>query len=122
MATNIKITRPNRLTENETLTSFQDWRNNLTFYLSQDKDLKEFLKAETRWVKTSSGSQHRGLESAEELQHLQHFLGVVAGLSPLLLYNDIINDTTKISDILKLLCSYYCSHPKRSIKFVSYLE
>ena len=89
--------------------------------MSQNKDLKEFLKAETRWAKTSSGSQHRGLESAEKLQYLQHFPGVVVGLSPPLLYNDIINDTTQISDILKLLCSYYQFSPSQStfIKLVS---
>ena len=121
MATSIKVTRPNRLTEEGTLTSFEDWKNNLNFYLSQDKDLKRFLKPETTWSKTSADTSNRGLESEELHQHLSHFLGVIAGLCPPLLYNDIIDDTTKTSDIFKLLRTYYQFAPSEStfIKFAN---
>ena len=57
--TSIKVTRPNRLTEDETLTSFEDWRNILNYYLSQDKDFRDFLKPETAWHKPSSTAEHR---------------------------------------------------------------
>ena len=43
MTSSLKATRPDRLTENETLTSVEDWRNQLEFFLRQDKDLAEFL-------------------------------------------------------------------------------
>ena len=121
MATSIKVMRPNPLTEGETLTSFEDWKNNLNFYLSQDKDLKRFLKPETTWSKTSADTSNRGLESEELHQHLSHFLGVIADLCPPLLYNDIIDDTTKTSDIFKLLRTYYQFAPSEStfIKFAN---
>ena len=41
MATSIKISKPHRLTEEETLTTFEDWKNNLIFYLRQDKEMDE---------------------------------------------------------------------------------
>ena len=37
MATGVKAQRPVRLSEEETLTSFDDWKNNLIFYLNQEK-------------------------------------------------------------------------------------
>ena len=82
MATNVKAVRPNRLSENESLTSFEDWKNQLEFYLGQDKLFQDFLKAETKWTKAFSSTIHRDLSSAEKYQNLQHFLGVVASLAP----------------------------------------
>ena len=119
--TSITITRPNRLAEDETLTSFEDWKNNLNFYLSQENNFKKFLKSDTVWTKASAGPAHRGLPSAEEYQHLLHFLGAIAGLCPPLLYNDITDETTIVSDVFKLLRSYYQFAPSEStfIKFVS---
>ena len=43
MKSSLKATQPDRLTENETLTSVEDWCNQLEFFLSQDKNLAEFL-------------------------------------------------------------------------------
>ena len=75
MNAHIKVTKPNRLQEEETLTSFEDWKNNLKFYLSQNEIFKHFLNSETVWEKTSSGVPFRGLRNHEDCQHLQHFLG-----------------------------------------------
>ena len=60
MATSLKVTRPNRLTNDETLTSFEDWKNNLKFYLSQDKDFAELLKETATWTKSSDVDVNRG--------------------------------------------------------------
>ena len=66
----LKVTRPNRLTNEETLTSFEDWKNNVTFYLQQDKDFAELLKEETTWTKSSNTDVNRGRGSAEKRQVL----------------------------------------------------
>ena len=47
----LKATQPDCATENETLTLFEDWRNQLEFFLSQDKDLVEFLDPNCTWIK-----------------------------------------------------------------------
>ena len=119
MASNVKIVRPKRLAENETLTSFEDWRNQLEFFLQQDKDFDVLLKPETSWNKTSDGVEHRGRSSEAEARSVNQFLGVIASLAPPLLHGDIINDCTKLSDIYKLLRSYYQFAPSGStfVKF-----
>ena len=115
----LKVTRPNRLTDDETLTSFEDWKNNLTFYLNQDKEFSEFLKETTLWKKSSELVTNRGLADVDKYQALQRFLGLIASLSPPLLYHEIINDTTKITDIFRLLQCYYQFSPSEST-FIKY--
>ena len=121
MATSIKVSRPTRLTEEETLTSFEDWKNNVLFYLNQDVNFQLFLKSSTSWTKRNVGTQHRGLASAAICQNLEQFLGVIASLSPPLLHGDIIEDSTKLSDIFTLLRTYYQLAPSEStfLKFAS---
>ena len=80
MATSIKVQRPSCLTEDETLTSFEDWRNNLIFYLNQDKNFKPFLETNKVWKKTAEEVDHRGLTNATEHLNLINFLGVIASL------------------------------------------
>ncbi len=121
MATSLKITRPNRLSNEETLTSFEDWKNNLIFYLSQDKDFMVLLKEETKWKKIADADPHRGRTSAGEKLILDRFLGVIASLSPPLLYHDIIDDTTCISDVFRLLRGFYQSAPSEST-FMKYFS
>ena len=118
MATTLKVTRPNRLTNDETLTSFEDWKNNLTFYLNQDKEFAE-LQKETTWTKSSDADANRGRGDAASRQVLDRFLGVIASLSPPLLYHEMIDNTTKVADIFRLLRSYYQFSPSEST-FIKY--
>ena len=121
MSTGVKAHRPNRLTEEETLTSFEDWRNNLLFYLNQDTNFKKFLKSDATWDKASGTVDHRGLASSDELLHLNNFLGVIASLSPPLLHGDLIDDTTSLNDIFQQLRTYYQFAPSEAtfMKFAS---
>ena len=121
MSTGIKAQRPNRLTEEETLTPFEDWRNSLIFYLNQDTNFSKFLKSGAVWEKSSGSAEHRGLASEDELLHLRNFLGVIASLSPPLLHGDLIDDTKSLSEIFQQLRTYYQFAPSEStfIKFVN---
>ena len=67
MSTGIKAQRPKRLTEDETHISFEDWRNNLIFYLNQETSFQKFLKSDAAWEKSCSSTQHHGLTSADDL-------------------------------------------------------
>ena len=119
MTSSLKATRPDRLTENETLTSFEDWRNQLEFFLSQDKDLVEFLDPNCTWYKIAFKIANRGLESDAKLHHLKRFLGIIASLAPPLLHGDIVNDATSLISIYNIIRSYYQLAPSEStfIKF-----
>ena len=78
------------MTNDETLTSFEDWRNNVIFYLTQDKDFAGLLKETTKWTKVSDGDPNRGLASDAARQILDRFLDIIAGLDPPLLYHEMI--------------------------------
>ena len=114
MAMSLKVTRPNRLTNDESLTSFEDWKNNITFYLTQDKEFAELLKETTTWTKSSDADTNRGRGSAANRQTLDRFLGLIASLAPPLLFHEIIDDTTGISDVFRLLRNYYSFSPSES--------
>ena len=119
MSTSVKAQRPTRLSEDETLTSFEDWKNNLIFYLNQEKSFELFLKADATWTKSSDRDQNRGVNDA--VASLKNFLGVIAGLAPPLLHGDITDDTTKLDDIFKLIRTYYQFAPSEGtfLKFSS---
>ena len=88
MASGVKAQRPVRLSEDETLTSFEDWKNSLLFYLNQEKSFTDFLKSDATWKKVSDADPNRGVAAAD-LPSLNNFLGVIAGLAPPLLHGDI---------------------------------
>ena len=105
MSTGVKARPPMRLAEDETLTSFEDWKNNLIFYLNQEKSFEPFLKAGAKWTKSSDADQNRGVK--DDIVSLNNFLGVIAGLAPPLLHGDITDETTKLDDVYKLIRNYY---------------
>ena len=79
----------------------------------------EFLKSTTTWNKANNTAAHRGLETADEAQKLNQFLGVIASLCPPLLHGDITDDTKSLVDVYKLLRCYYQFAPSEGtfIKF-----
>ena len=50
------------LSENETITTFESWRANLTYILSLDSNFAPFLADNTSWQKKSTANPHRGFE------------------------------------------------------------
>ena len=103
MTSSLKATRSNRFTENETLTSFEDWHNQLEFFLSLDKDLVEFLDPDCTWYKIALKIANCGSESNAKLHHLKCFLGIIASLAPPLFHGDIVNDTTSLTSIYNII-------------------
>ena len=106
MALSVKVNRPNRLSEDETLSSFQDWKNQIEFYLSQDKDFLPFINGSISWKKSSIDAKLRGLP-ADKVSSLLKFLGVVASLSPPLLHGDIVYESANIASIYEIIREYY---------------
>ena len=107
MTSTVKATRPDRLTKNETLTSFEDWSNRLELFLSQDKDLVAFLDPNCGWYKFVSKIANHGLECNAKLHNLKRFLGIIASLAPPLLHGDIVNDATSLIPVYNIIRSYY---------------
>jgi len=49
-----------RLTKNETITSFESWRQNLQYTLSHDANFATYLVDEDTWLKKTSTNPVRG--------------------------------------------------------------
>ena len=83
------------LTKNETITTFEAWRQNLQYSLSLDANFAPFLANTFTWVKKSSTAPNRGLESDgddvpttrrrtafQKNLHLDLMLGQIANFCP----------------------------------------
>ena len=77
----------------ETITSYESWRQNLTYILSLDKNFVPFLEA--TWQKQTAASPRRGLTAdgsavpeaqrltaAQKNAHLDLLLGQIANFCP----------------------------------------
>ena len=54
------------LTKQETITSFEAWRQNLQYILSIDRNFAGFLADGVTWLKKSPGGPGRGLQDDPE--------------------------------------------------------
>ena len=100
------------LTKQETITSFEAWRQNLHYILSLDRNFAGFLSDGVTWLKKSPGSHRRGLqddpESApqasrrtaqQKCTHLELILGEIANYCPVISCNTIVKNSTSMSFI-----------------------
>ena len=85
------------LTKNETITTFEAWRQNLQYSLSLDANFVPFLADNFTWLKKSSTAPNRGLEpdgddvpttrrrtAFQKNLHLELMLGQIANFCQLL--------------------------------------
>ena len=49
------------LSKDETLNSYNNWKENLIYTLSLDRNFAPFLKNDAKWNKASTADPHRGL-------------------------------------------------------------
>ena len=100
------------LTKNETITSFEAWRQNLQYTLSLDPNFAPFLVEGSTWLKKTSTTPLRGLEddpetmpeaarrtAAQKLTHLELMLGQIANYCTVISRNSIVKNSTSINQI-----------------------
>ena len=100
------------LTKNETITSFEAWRQNLQYTLSLDPNFAPFLVEGSAWPKKTSTTPLRGLEddpetvpeaarrtAAQKLTHLEFMLGQIANYCTVISRNSIVKNSTSINQI-----------------------
>ena len=104
------------LTKHETLNSFENWKQNLTYTLSLDKNFAPFLAEGSKWLKKTKTSPLRGLvsdgESVPEAQrltaqqkvnYLELLLGQIANYCPVVSRNTIVKNSTSIESIWQVI-------------------
>ena len=100
------------LTKQETITSFEAWRQNLQYILSLDRNFAGFLADGVTWLKKSPGSPRRGFQddpetvpqasrrtAQQKCTHLELMLGQIANYCPVISRNTIVKNSTSMSSI-----------------------
>ena len=103
------------LTPNETLNTFKNWKENLTYTLSLDSSFKPLLKDNVTWGKLTSSTPNRGFNDdaadatnrktkEEKVATLNLMLGQIANFATIISRNEIIKNSTSLNDILSYDC------------------
>ena len=108
------------LTKQETITSFEAWRQNLQYTLSLDSNFATFLLEDSTWLRKTSATPLRGLENdgediptatrrtaAQKLTHLELMLGQIANYCPIIARNTIAKKSTSIRGIWLAIRAHY---------------
>ena len=98
------------LTDNETITSFESWRNNMTYILALEDKFRTFLLPDMTWTKASKANRYRGftgLNAPNQCATLELMLGQIANFAPIITRNTIVKNSTKLQDIWDSIRLYY---------------
>ena len=96
------------LTTNETVNSFESWKNNLVYTLSCDDTFKDMI--DTEWKKKSKTTLNRGFTgatAARKATTLELMLGQIANFCPIISRNTIINKSTSLKSIWQEIRLHY---------------
>ena len=108
------------LTKNETVNTFENWKQNLTYTLSLDKNFAPFLISGTKWEKKTKTSPYRGfvndgedvaeanrLTKEQKVSMLELMLGQIANYCPIISRNTIIKNSTSVDSIWQTIRLHY---------------
>ena len=98
-----------QLTKNETITSFENWRQNLVYTLSLDVNFAPYL-SDMQWGKKSASRPNRDLQddspdvlmgktAAQKSAQLDMMLGMIANYCTVISRNTITRNATSLNDI-----------------------
>jgi len=106
------------LTKNETITSYESWRQNLMYILSLDNNFVPFLDA--TWQKQTAAHPRRGLTddgssvpeskrltATQKNAHLDLMLGQIANFCPVIFRNSIVKHSTSLNVIWQKIRQHY---------------
>ena len=114
-----------QLTRSETINSFNNWKENLVYTLSLDKNFSPYLKDNVTWGKKTAASPVRGFtdDTAEQVPNeadrktkedkcgkVDLMLGQIANYATVISRNQITKNSTCLSDIWNKIREHYGFH------------
>lgn len=111
-----KAPKPWKLTEEETLSSYNAWKNNLLYYCKCDNDFNPFVQKDVKWTKVSPNNPTRGLtddttgaktKAEQKMMNLERMLGFISQYVPHFLATDITENSTSMNSIWFTIRKYY---------------
>jgi hypothetical protein len=108
------------LSKNETVNSFENWRQNLQYTLSMDPNFISFLVIGTTWEKKTKASPLRGfvddddpvpeakrLSAFQKVTLLELMLGQIANYCPVVSRSSIVKNSTSIDGIWQTIRTHF---------------
>lgn len=107
------------LTKCETVTSFESWKENITYVLSLDQNFALYLSATSSWLKKTKLNPLRGLTddgaavtrnpltAHQKLAHLELMLGQIANFCPIIARDTIIKKSTSLNSVWSSIRSHF---------------
>ena len=118
---NIRAPKQWQLTRSETINSFNNWKENLTYTLSLDNNFKPYVTETATWGKKSSTSPHRGFTDdtpgganaqtkEQKCSVVDLMLGQVANYATVISRHQITKNSTSLADIWNKIREHYGFH------------
>ena len=108
------------LTRTETISTFENWRQNLEYTLSLDPSFSKFLEKGATWEKKTADNPLRGfsddpetvpaslrLTAVQRAAQLDLMLGQVANFCPVISRNTIVKNSTSLSSSWQAIRQHY---------------
>ena len=101
-----KVQAPRKLTEEETLDTFEDWWFQVECYYSRDPKFADFFDNKTiKWK--SRADEHRGLSKAEDASNLNTLLRALATYtSGPYVKSELLDDTRSLKDVRRVFLRF----------------
>ncbi len=124
MATSSKAPKQWSLLKDESLNSFNNWRENLLYTLSLDKNFAPFIKPDSTWGRITATNSTRGfvddgdevtdvalrLTRDQKLAQLNLMLGQIANFATVISRNQITRNSVSLADIWSKIREHYGFH------------
>lgn len=120
MAASTRAPKQWSLTKQETITSFEAWRQNLQYVLSLDPYFADFLVEGVTWQKKTATTAFRGFTNdgadvpeenrrtaAQKATQLELMLGQIANFCPIISRNTIVRNSTSMSSIWQSIRQHF---------------
>ena len=108
------------LTKDETITTFESWRQNLKYVLSLDPNFAAFMEDGVEWEKKTRVGRNRGFQDDDEevearvrrtaqqkVIHLELMLGQIANFCPVISRNTIVRNSTSLDNVWQAIRAHY---------------
>lgn len=120
MASTSRVPKQWFLTKIETVNTFENWRQNLLYTLSLDKNFATFLVTGTWWEKKTKNTPFRGfadddvsipegsrLTRMQKVNMLELMLGKIANYCPVISRNTIVKNSTSVDQVWQTIRLHY---------------
>ena len=108
------------LTKNENITSFENWKQNLIYTLSLDRNFSPYLGEGTSWLKKTKAHPLRGFEDDGEdvaqasrlseqhkVNFLELMLGQITNYCPIISRNTLVKNSTSLEFIWQTIRQHF---------------